>query len=166
MDLDTYLVLILLVSVCNSIGMDRTILKLDASSDLGEIGLSNVLVKPYVVDLLLHVLRVSQLRSEVTIVGKEKHASGVAVETTYWIDALLAGIANKIHDGLTALWIVAGSYGILWFVEQYIDLALKAYRLVVEENDILAGYLSTELGYYLAIDLDATVGDIIIGLAT
>ncbi len=166
MDLDTYLVLVLLVSVGDSVGMDWTILELDTCSDLSEIGLLYVLVEPYVIDLLLDILWMSKLRSEVSIVGQKKYTGGVTVKTTYWVDTLLAGIANEIHNGLTALWIVAGGNGILWLIEQDVYLTLKAHWLIVEEDAVLASYLGAELGYYLAIDLDATVGDILISLTT
>ena len=166
MDLDTYLVLVLLVSISDGIGMDWTILKLNTCSDLSKIGLNDILVKPNMIDLLLHILRMGKLRGKITIVGKEEHTCSVAVKTAYWIDTLLACIVYKVKHGLTALRIVACGHCILWLIEKHIDLTLKAYRLIVEEDSILASYLGAKFGYNLAIDLDAAIGNVLIGLTT
>jgi len=165
-DLDTNLVLVLFVGISNGISMDGTIVKFDACCNASEIGLGHILVKPYVIDLLLDVLGMGEFRSEVTIVGEEQHTSGVAVETTNRIDTLAACIAHQIHNGLTALWIIAGGDGILRLVEEYIDLALEAYGLVVEGHLILAGHLGAEFGYDLTVYLDQTSCDVLVGFTT
>ena len=116
------------------------------------------------VDLLLDELRLSELAGEVTIVGEKEHASGVAVETAYWIDTLLACIAHEIHDSLTSLRVIACSHSVLWLVEEDIDLALEADRLIVEQDSVLASHLCTEFCHYLTIDLDITCLDVLISL--
>ena len=166
MDFYTHLVLILLVGVCDGISMDRTIVEFDTGSDTRQIGLGHVLVEPYVIDLLLDVLGMRELRSEVAIVGEEKHTSSVAVKTTNGIDALAACIAHQIHNGLTTLRVITGGNGILRFVEEHIDLALQAYGLVIECHLILAGHLGAEFGNDLTIDLHQTCSDVLVGFTT
>ncbi len=108
----------------------------------------------------------SKLRSQIAIIGKQQHTCGIEVKTAYRIDALTTGVAYQIHDGLTALRILAGSNSILRLIEQYINLALQAYWLLIEENLVLTGYLGTELSNHLTIDLNKAVCDVLISFAT
>ena len=125
---------------------------------------SEVLVEVYVIYLLLQELRMSQLRSQVTIVGQQEYTCCVTVETTYRIDTLRAYILHEIHHSLALLRIIAGCHVILWLVEQYIYLLLQRYHCIVELHLVGAKNLGTQLGNYLTIDSYQTSLDELISL--
>ena len=126
-DFDAYLCLIALVSILDSICLDFTIFQSDTLTNLIHIMRCKVLVEVYVIYLLFQELRVSQLRSQVTIVGQQEYTCCVTVETTYRIDTLRAYILYEVHHSLALLRIIAGCNIILWFVEQYVYLLLQSY---------------------------------------
>ena len=166
MDLDTYLAVVTLVGILNSVGMYLAILQLNALSDLLQIFGSHILVEEDMVDLLLEELRMGQLAGKLTVVGQQQHTSGVAVQTTYRIDALGTCVLHEIHHSLTLLRIVAGSDVVLWLVEQHIYFLLKCDRLIVELHDIGAEHLGAELGDDLIVDRHHTSLDELISLTT
>ena len=166
MNLDTYLLLVSIAGIVDSVGLDFTIVKGDTLGNLLNIVSSNGLVEIYVVDLLLQELRMSQLRSQVTIVGQKQHTSGVAVQTTNRIDALLASTLHQVHHSLTLLGIVAGGHIVLGLVQQHIDLLLHTNGLIVEQHLVSTQYLGTQLGNNLAIDLYDTCCDELVSLTT
>jgi len=165
-DLDTYLAVVTLVGILNSVGMYLAILQLNALSDLLQIFGSHILVEEDMVDLLLEELRMGQLAGKLTVVGQQQHTSGVAVQTTYRIDALGTCVLHEIHHSLTLLRIVAGSDVVLWLVEQHIYFLLKCDRLIVELHDIGAEHLGAELGDDLIVDRHHTSLDELISLTT
>ncbi len=107
-----------------------------------------------------------ELRCEVAIVGKQEHASGVAVETSDGIDALGAGILDKVHNGLALLRVVAGGDIVLRLVEEDIDLLLDADGLVVEAYLVGAEHLGAQLRNNLSVDSDDAGLYELIGLTT
>ena len=165
-NLDAYLLLVCLAGIVNSISLDVAIFEGDALSNLLHIVSGNGSVKINMVDFLLQELRMSQLRSQVTIVGQKQHTSGVAVQTTNRIDAFLAGSLNKVHNSLALLGIVAGGDIVLRLVQQHIDLLLHLDRLIVEQHLISAQHLGTQFGNHFAVDLDDTCCDELVSLTT
>ena len=166
MDLNAYLRLVVFLGIFDGIGMHLTILQLDTFSNLLHIGSGNVLVEIDVINLLLEELRMSELGSQVTVVGEQEHTRGVAVETTYGIDALRANILYEIHHGLALLRIVAGGDIVLGFVEQHIYFLLQSDGLVMEHHLIGAEHLGAKFGNHFPIDLHYACLDKLIGLTT
>ena len=154
----------MIVSISYCICLDLAIFQSDTLADLLHIVSSEVLVEVYVIYLLLQELRVSQLRSQVTIVGQQENTCCVTVETTYWVDTLRAYILHEVHHSLALLRIIAGCHVILWLVEQYIYLLLQRYHCIVELHLVGAKNLGTQLGNYLTIDSYQTSLDELISL--
>ena len=71
MYLDTHLLLVGLVSLVDSICMYLAVLKSDALGNLADVGSCYVLVAVNVVNLLLQILGMSELGSQVAIVGEK-----------------------------------------------------------------------------------------------
>ena len=117
-----------------------------------------------VINLLLQELRMSQLRSQVTIVGQKKHTCCITVETTYRIDTLRTNVLYEVHHSLALLRIITGCNIILRLVEQYVYLLLQSYRSVVELHLIGTKDLCTQLGNNLTIDCYQTCLDELISL--
>ena len=166
MDLYAHLLLVLLVSIFACVSLDFAIFKLDAVANLLDVMCSDVLVEIYVINLLLEELRMSELRSHVSIVGEKQYTCGVAVETTYRVDALAACILHEIHNSLALLWVVACCHIVLRFVEKYIYLLLDAYWLVVELHLVGAQHLGSEFGNHLTINGDHSCLYVFVSLST
>ena len=164
MNLDANLCLVAIISILYSICLDFTIFQGDTLTDLIHIVSCQVLVEVNVINLLLQELRVSKLRSQVTIVGQEKYTCCITVETAYRIDTLRTNILYEVHHSLALLRIIAGCNIILWLVEQYVYLLLQSYRSVVELHLIGTKDLGTQLGNYLTIDSYQTCLDELISL--
>ena len=164
MNLDANLCLVAIISILYSICLDLTIFQGDTLTDLIHIVSSQILIEMNVINLLLQELRVSKLRSQVTIVGQEKYTCCITVETAYRIDTLRTNILYEVHHSLALLRIIAGCNIILWFVEQYVYLLLQRYRSVVELHLIGTKDLGTQLGNYLTIDSYQTSLDKLISL--
>ena len=118
------------------------------------------------IDLLLEELGVCKTACHLTVIGKQQHTGGVAVQTAYGVYTLLAGTLYIIHNGLTLLGIINSGNAILRFVEQDVDLTLNAYQLIVEQYVVTAMDLGTQLGNGLAVYLNYTSLDELIGLTT
>ena len=166
MDLNAHLLLVLLVGILACVGLNLTVLQLDAVANLLQVVCGDVLVKIYVINLLLEELWVSELGCHVTIVGEKQYTCGVAVETTYGIDALTACVLHEIHHGLALLWVVACRNVVLRFVKKHIHLLLDAYRLVVELHLIGAQHLCSKFSYNLTIYGDYSCLYIFVSLST
>ena len=134
MNLDAHLALVVVIGILDGVGVHFTIFEGDAVGYLLHVVGGKVLVKIYVIDLLLQEFRVSKLTGELSIVGKEQHAHGIAIQATYGIDALRTGVLDKVHDGLALLRIIDGGNVVLRFVKQYIALFLDRDGLVMELN--------------------------------
>ena len=124
------------------------------------------LVEEDMIDLLLEIFRMGELRSQIAIVGEQKHTRGVTVETTYRIDTLRTSVLHEVHHRLALLRIVRSRDIILGFVEQHIHFLLDADGLVVETNLVGAQHLGSEFGHHLTIDGDNTCLDELVCLAT
>ena len=96
-NLNAYLVLVLLVGVLDSIGMYLAIFQLNAFSDLLNVVLSDGLVKIDMINFLLEELRMSQLAGQVAVVGEQQNSGSVAIQAPYGIDALGASVLDEIH---------------------------------------------------------------------
>ena len=166
MDLNAHLLLVLLVGILACVGLNLTVLQLDAVANLLQVVCGDVLVKIYVINLLLEELWMSELGCHVTIVGEKQYTCGVAVETTYGIDALTACVLHEIHHGLALLWVVACRNVVLRFVKKHIHLLLDAYRLVVELHLIGAQHLCSKFSYNLTIYGDYSCLYIFVSLST
>ena len=140
--------------VAHSIGMDWSVVKLYAIGNVLHVVLRDWFVGPYLINLLLHIFRVSELRREVTVVGEQKHTGCVAVEAAYRIDALCACSLHEVHHSGASIGVVTCSYAIFWLVEQHIALALKCNHFVVVFHNVVACYLSSKLGHRISIHLD------------
>lgn len=151
-DLDANLALVCIACILDCVCMHLAVLKLYAVSYLLQVVSCNVLVEVNMVDLLLEELRMCKLRSQIAIVGEQEHTGGVAVETSYGIDALGAYVLNQIHNCLALLGIVACCHAVLRLVEQHVHFLLKIYRLIVEFDFVGALYLCSEFGNYFTVN--------------
>ena len=104
--------------------MYLSILELDPLSDALHVLYGYRFIEPYMIDFLLHVGGVSELAREVSIVGDEDDPCGITVQSPHGIDAFVTSPLDKVHDRLTALWVVGGSDAVLRLVEQDVYLAL------------------------------------------
>ena len=161
-DLDTGLLAVGGGDVAHSIGVDGTVVELNAVGDVLHVLLADGLVGPHLIDFLLYILRMGQLGCQVTVVGEQQHTGGVAVQSSHGVDALLAGTLHEVHDGLAAVGIVAGGDAVLGFVQQDVALLLGGYDLAVILYDVLGGNLHAEFGNDLAIDFDKALLDVFI----
>ena len=137
-DLDPYLAKVLLIDVADSIRMDLSILELYPLSDTLHIFDGDGLIKPDLIDLLLHEGGVSQLTREVAIIGDEDDPRGISVQTTYGIDALLTSPLDEIHHGTATLGIIGGRHAVLRLIQQDIYLALGGDTLSLVDDLIEA----------------------------
>ena len=151
-DLDANLTLVCIACILDCVCMYLTVLKLYTVSYLLQVVGCYVLVEIYMVDLLLEELRMCKLRSQIAVVGEQEYTSGVAVETSYRVDALGAYVLNQIHNCLALLGIVACCHAVLRLVEQHVHFLLKIYRLIVEFDLVGALYLCSEFGNYFAVN--------------
>ena len=161
-DLDTGLFAVGGRYVAHCIGMDGTVVELNAVGDVLHVLLADGLVGPHLVDFLLDILRMGEFGSQVTVVGEQQHTSGVAVQTANGIDALLAGSLHQVHNGLAAIGVVTGCDAVLGLVEQDVALLLGGDDFAVVFHDVLGGDLHAELGHYLIIDHDEAFLDILV----
>ena len=148
--------------VAHCIGVDGSVVELNAIGDVLHVLLADGLVGPNLVDFLLDILRVGELGCQVTVVGEQEHTGCVAVKTSNGINALLAGTLHEIHDGLAAIGIIAGGDGVLGLVKQDVALLLGCYDLAVVLHNVLWGDLHAELGHYDIIDHHKALLDIFI----
>ncbi len=165
MDLDAHLTVVVLIGIFDGIGMHLTVFQLHAVGNLLQILHGDVLIEEHVIHLLLQELRMGELAGQLTVVGKQQHTGGVAVETAHGIDALGAGTLNDVHHGLTLLRVIARRDAVLGFIEQDIHLLLNRYRLTLELHLVGALHLGAEFGHHLAVDGHLALCDIVIGLA-
>ena len=165
-NLDAYLTLVGVAGILDGVGMYFAVLKFDSVGNLLQVVCCHVLVKIDMVNLLLEELGVCELRGEVAVVGEEKHAGGVAVESAYGVDALRTYVLDEVHYGLALLWVVACGDAILRLVEQDINLLLKGYGLVVELYFVGAHYLCSEFCYSFAVHCHHSCLYEFIGFAT
>ena len=165
-NLDAYLALVGVTGILDGVGMYFAVLKFDAVGNLLQVVCCHVLVEIYMVNLLLEELGVCELRGEVAVVGEEKHAGGVAVESAYGVDALRTYVLDEVHYGLALLWVIACGDAILRLVEQDINLLLKGYGLVVELYFVGAHYLCSEFCYSFAVHCHHSCLYEFIGFAT
>ena len=165
-NLDAYLTLVGVAGILDGVGMYFAVLKFDAVGNLLQVVCCHVLVEIDMVNLLLEELGVCELRGEVAVVGEEKHAGGVAVESAYGVDALRTYVLDEVHYGLALLWVVACGDAILRLVEQDINLLLKGYGLVVELYFVGAHYLCSEFCYSFAVHCHHSCLYEFIGFAT
>ena len=106
-----------------------------------------------------------ELGGKVAVVGEQEHSGGVAVETSYGIDALLTRALDEIHDGETSVGIVACGDTVFGLVEKYVALLLEGHHLAVILYDVVVADLGAKLGNYLSVDLDQTLEDVFVGFA-
>ena len=165
-NLDAYLTLVGVAGILDGVGMYFAVLKFDAIGNLLQVVCCHVLVEIDMVNLLLEELGVCELRGEVAVVGEEKHAGGVAVESAYGVDTLRTYVLDEVHYGLALLWVVACGDAILRLVEQDINLLLKGYGLVVELYFVGAHYLCSEFCYSFAVHCHHSCLYEFIGFAT
>ena len=165
-NLDAYLTLVGVAGILDGVGMYFAVLKFDAVGNLLQVVCCHVLVEIDMVNLLLEELGVCELRGEVAVVGEEKHAGGVAVESAYGVDALRTYVLDEVHYGLALLWVIACGDAILRLVEQDINLLLKGYGLVVELYFVGAHYLCSEFCYSFAVHCHHSCLYEFIGFAT
>ena len=151
--------------IADGVGVDFTVVELDSVGDALHILLGDFLIGPDVIDFLLDEFGVGEFGGEVAVICEQEHTGGVAVKTTYGIDALAAGILDKIEHGQTSVGVIRGGDAILRFVEEDVALALGSHHLIVEFHDILGCDFDTEFGDDVAVDLHLTARDEFISLA-
>ena len=164
MDFNTYIILLILVSIADSICMNLTIVQLNTGSNLFHICLCQILVQMHMIYFLFQILGMSQLRSQITIVGKQQHTGRIAVQTAYRINALGAGILYQIHYRATRLRIVGCSHRIFRFVQQYVNFAFDADCLIMELHFVTTFDLGSQLGYDNTVYRNYTSCNKLIGL--
>ena len=166
MDLDAGLVAVGVIDVGDGVGVDLAVVQFDTVGDALHVVLLDVLVGPYVVDLLLDELGVSQFGGQVAVVGQQEHTGGVTVQAAYGIDTLLTGALHQVEHGGTAVGIVGGGDAVLGLVQEDVALALGGDDLAVELHYVGSGDLGAQFGYDLVVDLHQTGGDTLVGLAS
>ena len=166
MDLDTYLCLVVVISILYCVCLDLAILKSDTVTNLLQVVSCHVAVEMYVINLLLQELRMGKLAGQVAIVGQKKHTCSVAVKTAYWINTLWTNILHEVHHCLALLRIVACCHIVLWLVEKHVNLLLQADRSIVELHFVGTQNLGSQLGYYLTVDSNHTCLNKLISLTT
>ena len=166
MDLYAHLFLICWTGILHIVSFDLTVFELYTVGNLLQVMGRHILVKEYMIDLLLQILRMGQLGSQITIIRQQKNTSCIAVKASYGIDTLWTSILHKIHHSLTLLGIVTRRHVILRFVQQDVYLLLNLDRLVVEHHCICAQYLGSQLCHNLTINSDDTCLDKLICLTT
>ena len=164
-DLDACLVA-LVADVGDSICMDLSIFEFDAIGDALHILFGDVAVGPDMIYFLLHEFGVSELGGEVSIVGEQEHAGGVAVKTTHGIDSLFASILDNVEHGGASVGIVACGDTVFGLIEEDVAFAFGSYDLAVIFHDVATADLGAEFGHYFSIYLHQAAGDIFISFAT
>ncbi len=165
-NLYTHLTLVGVAGILDGIGLDLTIVEVDALCDLAHIMCGDVLVKIYMIHLLLQELRMSQLAGQVAIIGEQQHTCSISVESAYGIDTLRTGILHQIHHCLALLRVVTGGHIVLGLVEQHIDLLLQLDSLIMEFHLIGTQDFGSQFGHHLTIHSDYSSLDICVGLTT
>ena len=94
------------------------------------------MIKYHVIDFLFVVLRMGKFRSQVAIVGKQHYTGSVAVEASYGVNTFAAGIFNQIKYCQFGVCIFRGGYTVFGLIEQQVNFALRAYRLIVKHHFI------------------------------
>ncbi len=161
-DFDTGLLAVGGGDVAHSIGVDGTVVEFYTVGNVLHVFLADGLIGPHLVDFLLDILRVSELGSQVTVVGEQQYTSGVAVQTSHRIDALFTGTFHEIHDGFAAVGIVTGCDTVFGLVKQDVALLFGGYDFTVIFNDILGRDLHAEFCYHDIVDHDKAFLDIFI----
>ena len=159
-------VLAVFVGELQSIGDDLFVVQSYTMADRYFVLLFQVAVKNYRVDFLLAELGVSQFGSEVAVVGEQKHACCVAVEASYGVDALGAGVLDNIHNCTALLRIVGCGDAVLGFVEEYIYFTLAFDRLVVEHYLVGRQHFSSEAVHDLSVDCNHASLDEVVRFAS
>ena len=161
-DFDTGLLAVGGGDVAHSIGVDGTVVEFYTVGNVLHVFLADGLIGPYLVDFLLDILRMGELSCQVTVVGEQQYTSGVAVQTSHWIDALFTGTFHEIHDGFAAVGIVTGCDTVFGLVKQDVALLFGGYDFTVIFNDILGRDLHAEFCYHDIVDHDKAFLDIFI----
>ena len=124
--------------------MDFTVIQLDTGCNLIHISFCHILICMYVINLLFQELRMSQLRSQVTVIRQQQYTCSVAVQTTYRINTLITSTFHQIHYRAACLRIIRGSHSVFRLIQQDVDLTFDAYRLIVEFHFVTAFNLGSE----------------------
>ena len=161
-DFDTGLLAVGGGDVAHSIGVDGTVVEFYTVGNVLHVFLADGLIGPHLVDFLLDILRVSELGSQVTVVGEQQYTSGVAVQTSHRIDALFTGTFHEIHDGFAAVGVVTGGDTVFGLVKQDVALLFGGYDFTVIFNDILGRDFHAEFCYHDIVDHDKAFLDIFI----
>ena len=85
----------------------------------------------------------SQLRSQVTVIGEQQHTRSITVQTAHRIDTLAASAFHQIHYSAACLRIIGSRHRIFRLIQQNIYLAFDADSLIVELHLITAFDLRT-----------------------
>ena len=158
--------LLILRGVGHLVSEDVAIVESDTLGEGVHIGTCERLVEGNLIYLLLTIRGVCQLTCDVAIVGYEKEAQRVLIETSYGVNTLGAGILHKVHDRLVGMGVVKRCDIPLRLVEHdiYVLLTLKA--LIVEAHLVGGEYLCAELRYDNAIYRNNSREDEVISLTT
>ena len=165
-NLDAYLFLIGIAGILDGIGLDVTILQRDAFSYLLHVVSRYSLIEMHMIDFLFQELRMRQLRCQVSVICQEQHTRSVTVQTAHRIDAFRTSPLDEVHHRFALLRIITGGDIILGFVEQYVDLLLQCYGLIMEANLIGTHHLGSQLVDNLAVHLDYASLYELVSLAT
>ena len=166
MDFDTNLLLVSRASIIDGVSMDFTVFQSDAFGNLAHIGSCYILVGINMIDFLLQEFWMSQLGSQITVVGQKKNTGRIAVQSSNRINAFATRAAYQIHNGLAVLRVVACRYVILWLIQQYIDFLFNVDRLVVEFDFIGTFYLGSQFCNHFTIYANHTGCDELICFTT
>lgn len=164
-DFDAGLIAVGFGSVADCVGVDGSVFKFYAVGDALHVVFRDVFVGPNVVDFLLHVFGVSELGGEVAIVGKQKYAGGVAVESAYGVDAFFASVFDEIHYSETSVGVVGCGDAVFRLVEEDVALAFECYNLVIVFNGVVVRNLCSEFGDNFAVDFYESLQDVVVGFA-
>ena len=144
--------------------MYGAVLQFNAVGDALHVLLGDILVSPHVIDFLLHIFGMCELRGEVAVVGEEQHACGVAVETAYGVYAFVASPLHEVEHGCAPIGVVGSGHAVLRLVEKDIALAFECHNLFIIFHRIVVGYLGSEFGNHLPVDFHQPLLDKFVGL--
>jgi len=143
MNFYAHFIFLKIICVADSICLNLTVVQLDTGRNLLHIGLGQIFIQVHMIYFLFQIFGMSQLRSQVTVIGEQQHARSITVQTAHRIDTLAASAFHQVHYGAACLRIIGSRHRIFRFVQQNIYLAFDADSLIVELHLITAFDLRT-----------------------
>ncbi len=144
MELDAHFPPVVLIHVRDLVHFGKTVFQHDALGDSRKIGLGQGFVQRDMVYLARPVRRMREVLGHIAVVGKEQHARGITVETTYGINPFTASAIYQFHDRLAFFGIFRGGDIALGLVQQQIDFLFRAQGLFSKLHLVVRPHQGTQ----------------------